>query len=201
MPVIRASFSSDVPTPDPMARPAYCRSKTVSPKNSRRLLPTRSPWSRVILLEGAVLCEGGSSHYELEVSLQLPPSLIHTTLTLPGGVAEKGHVGMACVPTVCRVFLRHQCINNGTFVYCIWPKYFFFDMTSIRVGVGKLHFRVARSCLRSGPSPGSRRIFREVLEWSAPMIVTSITKDVDVPDYLCVAISLKTPFPSTLSLS
>lgn len=197
MPVIRASFSSDFPMPDPMARPAYCRSKTVSPKNSRRLLPTRSPWSRVILLEGAVLCEGGSSHYELEVSLQPPPSLIHTTLTLPGGVAEKGHVGMACVPTVCRVFLRHQCINNGTSVYCIW-------MTSIHVGVGKLQIRVARSfhCLRSGPSPGSRRIFRrEVLEWSAPMIVTSITKDVDVPDYLCVAISLETPFPSTLSLS
>jgi hypothetical protein len=76
--------------------------------------------------------------------------------------------------------------------------YIFLDATSIRPGVAKPRIRVARSfrCLRL--RPGSHWVVLRLvapLEWSAPMTVTLITEDIEVPDFLWVAIPYEALFP------
>jgi hypothetical protein len=139
--------------------PAYCCSKTMSESIQVLAWTTnRSPWRRVNFSvrdsEGRRVLSYGSFFNSF---------LVYTTLTLPGGVAEKDHVGTTCVPTtVCRFF--HAINASTTVLPNIWPfQFFFLDATSIRVGEAKPRIRVARSFHCLGLGLGSRWVLRRCL--------------------------------------
>jgi hypothetical protein len=111
------------------------------------------------------------------ISWSLPNSLLQYLAVWQ----KNAHVGMTCVPTVCRVFYAIKCINHSTSIY-LAISFLFLDT------------RVARSFHRDqvrghiGYSGGAW--------WCTPMNITLITEDIEVPDFFASQFRMKSSFLS-----